>query len=914
MALRPSAGRHRKDDDQPSHRDPPVESTFHLLGRARGGDSLALEALCACLFIILVALSSQAAEIRGTVTDATTGEPLPASTVQAIIGESTEVASTVTDTTGTYRLSDLAERSYTLVITRPNYVSLTLPEVHASRFAETVIDVALEPSPYSSDVMVITASRVRESGLGAPASTSVISQQQMTERPHLTTLDLTRDVTGVDFASKGLFQRNISMRGIRWAMSITPLLLTDYRFAHTPVYDFANTYMIPPGADDIERIEVVRGPNSVMYGPNSAQGVIHMITRSPFDSPGTMLSIAGGERSLRQGTFRYAAVLSDKVAFKISGRWLAADDWEYVDPVEQQNRSDAIAGGADPDTLLIGRRDNRIENLAGEARLDWRISPSTTAVLTAGAVNGINNIDLVHTIGALQYKNWRQSFVQGRLMSDRFMLNLFCNLSNTSDTYGLRTGYPIKDDSRVLGAQIQHGTDLAGQVRLVYGLDARHTNPQTFGTIMGRNEDDDQVTELGGYLSTNTSLSPRWDLIAALRVDYHDRIDDVAVSPRLGTVFRPTPSQAMRLTWNRAFNSPSAPEIFIDQPVGSIMPGMDLTVVGFSQNGYTFGQTCSGRPCARSPLYAGGTESLLPADATLMWPALVQILANSGIDLGGLPAPDASDVGTDLRPLDVQSGGYSAPVASSSLTDVPAVSRIISNTIELGYKGEISERLFLAVDVYRNHIDNYYGETRALNPNLFLNQGDLQNYLEMVGGLPADQAAAVAAAAAGIPLGTVVADGQETAEVLLVNELGGEFTNWGADLTIEARLSPSFLLSGYYSWLDKNIVDLSGVGEQVLSVPRNKASLGLTYRENHHGLDGQLQGRWIESYPVGSGVYSGQIGTYAVVDLGLAYRITWSPEVRVSVEAQNILDNRHQESIGAPELGRLVMVRVQVDF
>jgi iron complex outermembrane receptor protein len=149
---------------------------------------------------------------------------------------------------------------------------------------------------------------------------------------------------------------------------------------------------------------------------------------------------------------------------------------------------------------------------------------------------------------------------------------------------------------------------------------------------------------------------------------------------------------------------------------------------------------------------------------------------------------------------------------------------------------------------------------------------------------------------------------------LLINEQGGEFANWGADLAVEARLAPSLLLSASYSWLDRNVVTMAQVGEQVLSVPRNKASLSLSYGEIRRGLDGLLQGRWVESFPVNSGVYAGQIGTYVVIDLGLGWRLYWSPEVRLSVEAQNILDHRHQEWIGAPELGRLVMVRGQVNF
>ena len=59
--------------------------------------------------------------------------------------------------------------------------------------------------------------------------------------------------------------------------------------------------------------------------------------------------------------------------------------------------------------------------------------------------------------------------------------------------------------------------------------------------------------------------------------------------------------------------------------------------------------------------------------------------------------------------------------------------------------------------------------------------------------------------------------------------------------------------------------------------------------ESSEPQNGMVQGRWVESYPVGSGVYAGEIGTYVVVDLGVGCRVVQSPEVRLSLEAQNIL-------------------------
>ena len=140
------------------------------------------------------------------------------------------------------------------------------------------------------------------------------------------------------------------------------------------------------------------------------------------------------------------------------------------------------------------------------------------------------------------------------------------------------------------------------------------------------------------------------------------------------------------------------------------------------------------------------------------------------------------------------------------------------------------------------------------------------------------------------------------------------FTFWGFDLGLTLDLSSRVQLSGSYSWLSENDFVIPDVGWRTLNVPRNKAGLGLAYRDVSSGIDAWIRGRWVESFPIGSGVYFGQIGTYIVIDVGVGYRISWEPDVRVSLNASNILDNRHQEWIGAPELGRVFAVQLQMNF
>jgi len=148
--------------------------------------------------------------------------------------------------------------------------------------------------------------------------------------------------------------------------------------------------------------------------------------------------------------------------------------------------------------------------------------------------------------------------------------------TDTSGTYLFRSGNPIVDQSRVWAAQAQHSLDLGTKQTFTYGLDYAYTDARTGGTINGRNEDIDNIEEVGGYLYSQTRLSPKLDLIAALRADKHSALDDINWSPRAAVVFKPNDDQALRFTYNRAFSTPSNNNLFLDIVAGSIPLGGGL--------------------------------------------------------------------------------------------------------------------------------------------------------------------------------------------------------------------------------------------------------------------------------------------------------------------------------------------------
>jgi iron complex outermembrane receptor protein len=310
-----------------------------------------------------------------------------------------------------------------------------------------------------------------------------------------------------------------------------------------------------------------------------------------------------------------------------------------------------------------------------------------------------------------------------------------------------------------------------------------------------------------------------------------------------------------------------------------------------------------------TPEQAGGAGAPLPPDVAVLWPALVAVLAEQGVDLSDVPHPAPGQIAGELRLLDVAAGGF-VPVEPRDLAPIVPHERTITDALEVGYRGVIGERVVVGVDVYRNRISDLLGRIFAATPNLFAGEASLRSYLADF--LPPDAAAAVAAAAAGIPLATASSERFASPDILLFRRQGGDVTLWGADLEVTAELASGLSATASYSWVsDDSISAIPAIGDFVLSAPASKGSLSLTYRDPERGWEGRLQGRAVASFPVESGVYRGRVESYEVVDLYGAWRLPWRGNLELALDVQNVLGDRHREYVGAPDLGRLVLARLR---
>lgn len=927
--------------------------------------------LAAASFLLLAAAPAWAQDgaISGRLTDSETGAPLAGARVEAVAG-TRAVASTVSGNDGSYRLANVPPGTYAVVVTLLGYETQRIEGIRVVAGETTLVGAQLVASAFQLNPVVISASKRQEKALDAPASVSVVDSRAVAERPAVTPVDHLRSSPGVDIITQGVQSTNVVLRGFNNIFSGSLHALTDNRIAGVPSLRVNLLHFIPAANEDIDRMEVVLGPGAALYGPNTADGVLHIITKSPLDAQGTSISLAGGTQSVLTGSFRSSHLLSPNFGVKVSGQYLQAEEWAYTDPVEAAERQSVAAdpvrymqnlivatgisqAEAERRMALIGNRDRDIVRWGGELRADWRVNDELTTVFSGGLTRVGTGVELTG-LGGAQAKDWTYSYVQARANWRRLFAQVYANMSNAGDTYLLRNGTPITDRSKLYVAQVQHGLSLGERQDFTYGLDFIYTNPITEGTINGKYEDDDQTTEFGAYLQSETSLTDRLRLVLAGRVDTHSALPDAIFSPRAGLVFQPSETHAFRLTYNRAFSTPSSLNQFLD--LGSVIPdpnaarlGYSLRIQGTGTDGFSFRQA-DGTYLMRSPFTPTGPAQLVPANAAAYWQAAVAVLQQAG-------AIDATTAGylNSLAPaaLGAISSNYFHPstgatgrLADLDLPDVDPIRESTSTTFEAGYKGVLGDRLLLAADVWYSQRKNLVTPLTMATPFVTLNPQETiafltQRFMTDLGMPQAQaqqQATMLACGAvdgtcprglATIPLGVVSSeDVNANGGQLLMTyyNVDDELDVYGLDLAATALLTDSWSLSGTLSLVNENVFE-TALGEEVtLNAPKTKAAVGLQYRGVANGLNAELRARFNDSFPVRSGVYNATtciggtepgtepcVDSYTLVDLVLGYRLPFQG-ASLQLSVQNLLDEDYRSFPGVPTIGRMALLRLKYDF
>ena len=728
--------------------------------------------------------------IKGKVTDEQ-GMGLAGASV-IVVGTT---SGTSTDVDGMYTLETSAVPPFKIEISYVGYDSKVV-DVAAGT---TTVDVELVENVSTLGEIIISASRRAEKVQEAPASVSVISAKTM--QAASSAVDPIRElinVPGVQIQQQSAARMNIEMRGSAGLFGTAVFPILDYRSLVGPGIGTFQSDASGLNSIDLQRVEVVRGPGSALYGPGVTSGVVHFISKSPIDHPGTTVEVIGGQLATYGASARVAiASKNKKVGFKVNAHYKRGDEFvldgsegtgsgasfirqtakfkkSIIDPII--NPAGVIAADQSKAPVLLTQQDLDPDNDGNMMQDFWwnsafngtlELRPSDkTKVVVSGGVNDASSVFYNSQGEGLSQSSayWAQARIQSGGLFAQVFYNFNDGGSPERPTFLYQTGNRTIIERAQLEGQLQYnfGFEKFLNSKFTAGVDYRQATSNSYGKVYGRFEEVDDYNILGAYLQGNFKLAEKLDLVLAGRFDQFNFIDESAFSPRVAMVYKASPNHTFRASYNQAAAPPDALVMYIDFPVATPATGLfdvwlkglkephqfasnpliDLTAPGFPDLPYgTPGLPLAIPFAAVTPSILTALSGALPAN---IFPIVRGILTN--------PANAPTGTTGKFTGYNLFTGLPLAPIN----TTPPEVR--IEKSFEIGYKGLIGKKLAVTADFYNIQTSGFINFT-AISPTIrFSDQNiaaDLSNAVRnlvttqlqaqlIAGGMPAAQAAATA--------------------------------------------------------------------------------------------------------------------------------------------------------------------------
>jgi iron complex outermembrane receptor protein len=717
-----------------------------------------------------------------------------------------------------------------------------------------------------------------------------------------------------------------------------------------------------------------------------------------------------------------------KFGYKISGSYFQGQDYPNYDAREPYDGDSLVFGSVAngltfrPDTLgyqtdVNGKiidstlrldvkrfqKDFKIRKFTADGRIDIKPIEDITITINGG-VAGARNVELTG-LGAAAAGgptgSWIYWYLQTRFTWKRLFVQYFINSSDAGNTFlipqlsqSARNDYNsasppeayqvqrLVDKSKLHGIQVQHSWNPLEQLGFIYGVDVLLTRPNTNGTINGRFENRDNCNQVGGYLQGDYEPLKWLKLVAAFRVDYNSIIKNVSFSPRAAAVFKPAVGHNIRLTYNRAFDSPNTLNQFLDLSNGLIPNGINVRGIGNPYGWeYKYGTAQNGTNGVQfitAPYNSSSGEWITYGDQSQNAALFNQLFSFIKDGFKSRPGVDPNQIESVLNAAFSGISGQGGTIDSakfvslnyanfattkdfaSSKQDVNQfknlnkINNSFTQTVELGYKGLLFNKLSIQSDFYWTRVSNYVssllpasgavmfdwesylgqkGPGGKLYDNLKANGGLLDGFLkgslEGVSDLTNPSIVApdtttvwdeLVVLMNQLPIGTITPNDSDliNSDFILTYQNLGRLDVFGIDFGFQYNAyedkAHSVMAGGSLSWVNKDQIKLSTGGRVALNAPKVKASVTFDHQLKKPGFGYGLTFRYQMGYEANSAVYFGDVKPAYLLDARVSYRPNFYKNLMLSINVNNVANYQWQSFPGTPKMGTQFFARAQVTF
>lgn len=440
------------------------------------------------------------------------------------------------------------------------------PSVVAAEVASNKAGVSSNESTINEDTYfesipnVLTVSRLSQPIADAPSAVTVIDKETIRAAGIIDLPEIFRLVPGFYVGINAGFVQNsnyvVSYHGMTGAYPGSMQVLIDGRSVYEPLFGGVQWSELPVAVQDIERIEVTRGPNAASYGANSFLGVINIITQNPSDAQGNRVSVS-------------AANGRNEEFYRYGGK---SEDFSY-----------RVTLGRREDTGLDNRNDYKRTNMLS-ARASYQINSRDELEFQFGAAEGtreegINSVLRGYPFAFPHMKDidnhfelvkWHRSFNS----DNDLQIQAYHSISNSDEVYS--SGNLLLFSKRVAGVTYRSGVPYqildTGVTSERYDLELQHTYAfsDALRAVWGGNIRQDKTTapiRLGIPDALNFNLQRvfgqvEWRpykhvLVNAGAMVEHNDFTGTDISPRGSLNLRLSPSQTLRFGISSATRTPN---------------------------------------------------------------------------------------------------------------------------------------------------------------------------------------------------------------------------------------------------------------------------------------------------------------------------------------------------------------------
>jgi outer membrane receptor protein involved in Fe transport len=401
-----------------------------------------------------------------------------------------------------------------------------IPELELIKEEETVSIASRYEQPISqapSNVYVITDEDIRHSGA--------------TDIP-----TILRRVPGLDVMQMTGAEFNVSARGNNQLLANKLLVMVDGRSIYVDSQGLTFWKAIPVTLPEIKRIEVLKGPASVLYGFNAFDGIINIITKSPEEMKGTTLQFGGGEL----GNISSAAIhagTAGKLGYRLSVGHDQNQQW--------RNRN------------ALAFRSNKF-NIQTEYALSQE-----SKLLVSGGLTDVNRFDGPFTGVTIGANSFSQGYAHVAYERPNFFIRShWYQVNSTLDfiTNPLLAG--------LIRIETPRGSSIADGVTNTYNIEAQHrvqlwsANQVIYGVNYRLNKGSNTFwpehaveNRLGFYLQDEWRATQNLTLVAGARYDLHTFIHPT-ISPRVSLLYMVIPDHTIHATFSIGYRPPTISDRF----------------------------------------------------------------------------------------------------------------------------------------------------------------------------------------------------------------------------------------------------------------------------------------------------------------------------------------------------------------